>query len=531
MRISKISMAASTVVVALLATACAGEGADKSDGPVEYETDGTFTFAMTGDPGAVNPYTNYQVLSEMSFLAYDSLVYKTPDGEFVSGLAKDWEVGSDLATFTLNEGVTCSDGHELTATDVGDALEYLGDPANGSVLYGSLVPSVPYTVTADDEAGTVEVALDEPFPFLAETIARVPILCPAALEEQDRLDRESIGTGPFTLTEAVPGDHYTFTRRDDYAWGPDGATTEAEGLAKTVTIRVVPNETTAANLLLSGEVNMAFVSGADSQRLDAQGLSSLDARVTNGELWFNQREGRPGSDEAVRRALVAALDLDELASVSTAGEGDRATGMVANVDYPCREDTVEGHLPAFDADDAAAVLEEAGWALDDGVWAKDGEPLEVNLHFTTETEGGVASSELIAERWKELGVDVEISSDSPNASNSVMFESGDFDAYWVGFNLTLPHQIVPFVTGEAPPNGTNFAAIENADYAQLTGDAIRTVGDESCELWNQAEHSLFDRVDVVPVSESVRSYFLSGAEAETDGRLQLPIPTSIRVVK
>ena len=38
------------------------------------------------------------------------------------------------------------------------------------------------------------------------------------------------GTGPFVLEEAVPNDHYTFRARDDYTWGPDGATTDVARL-------------------------------------------------------------------------------------------------------------------------------------------------------------------------------------------------------------------------------------------------------------------------------------------------------------
>ncbi len=38
------------------------------------------------------------------------------------------------------------------------------------------------------------------------------------------------GTGPYVLTEAAPGDHYTYAVRDGYAWGPDGATTDTEGM-------------------------------------------------------------------------------------------------------------------------------------------------------------------------------------------------------------------------------------------------------------------------------------------------------------
>jgi peptide/nickel transport system substrate-binding protein len=531
----RISVAIAGVTVAALAGACGGGGntPGQGSGPAEYETDGTFTLAMTSDPGAVDPYRNVLSLAEMGGLAYDSLVNRTPDGDYVSGLAQEWEVGPDNVSFTLVDGATCSDGSPMTATQVAAALDFVKDPANASILYGLLVPTTPFTVTADDAAGTVDITMDQPFSFLLETIGQVPIMCEEGLANPDRLDKETFGTGPFELTEVVAGDHYTFTRRDDYVWGADGATTDVEGMPKTVVMKIVPNETTAANLLLSGEVNMANILGADRDRLTAQGLVSLDIRSTMGELWFNQREGRVAAEDEVRLALTAALDLDELTAVSTSGNGERATGLVANDGDPCRTNTVEGHLPEFDVDAAATMLDDAGWVLEDGVRTRDGKPLSIDLHYTpSDGEGGVAAAELVAEKWKDLGVEVDLTSDSLNALNSTMFETGDFDAYWAGFKFSLPYQVVPFVSGGLPPaEGTNFTGIDNPDYVELANEAGQTPGAEGCELWNQAEQALFDSADAVPVSDVVAPYFLSGAEAETDGWLHLPIPTSIRVLK
>ena len=51
--------------------------------------------------------------------------------------------------------------------------------------------------------------------------------------------RRHRGTGPYELTEAVPGDHYTYQIRDGYTWGPNGATTAEEGMPDTVVMKIV----------------------------------------------------------------------------------------------------------------------------------------------------------------------------------------------------------------------------------------------------------------------------------------------------
>ncbi|WP_433512272.1 ABC transporter substrate-binding protein [Nonomuraea sp. CA-143628] len=526
----------SVLIAATLTTglaACSGGQAGVGGKPVEYADHGTFTFTLPSDPGVVDPYRNIASLGEMGSLAYDPLINVTPEGEIVSGLAEKWQADENTATFTLRSGVTCSDGTPLTASHVVKAFDYLKDPKNQSPLYGLLVPTTPFTATADDSARTVRVKMKSPFALLLQTLGRVPVICPKGVEDAKLLEKSSAGTGPFVLSEIVRGDHYTFTLREGYAWGPGGVRNDVPGTPAKIVAKVVPNETTAANLVLSGEVNMALVAGADRDRLVARKLAHFDVSATLGELWFNQRDGRPGADQQVRRALTAALDLDELARVSTSGKGKRANGLVANDAQPCAADTVTGILPATDPRQAAALLEEAGWSAGaNGARAKDGKPLKLDLHYSTnDGEGNIAAAELVAQKWKALGAEVKLTGDDLNALNRAMFETGDFDVYWAGFKLNLPHQIVPFATGGMPPQGQNFVGIKNAAYEKLVEQAGRTAGEAGCKLWNDAEKALFQSADVVPVSESEVPYFLNKAEARTEGWLQLPIPTSIRVLR
>ena len=135
------------------------------------------------------------------------------------------------------------------------------------------------------------------------------------------------GTGPFVLEEAVANDHYTFSAREDYTWGPDGATSELPGFPSEVVVRIIANESTAANLLLSGEVDVATIAGADRQRVENEGYFVTEKQAIVGEFFFNQMEGLPTADVAVRQALMGAVDLQELMSVQTSGQrcaGNRA---------------------------------------------------------------------------------------------------------------------------------------------------------------------------------------------------------------
>ena len=89
----------------------------------------------------------------------------------------------------------------------------------------------------------------------------------------------------------------------------------------TVVVRIVENPSTAANLLLTGDVNAAAVTGPDAQRLEQEDLFDVDTAVLLGEMWFNHAEARPAADPAVRTALAQAVDLAQLQQVLTAGQG------------------------------------------------------------------------------------------------------------------------------------------------------------------------------------------------------------------
>ncbi|MEV4895568.1 ABC transporter substrate-binding protein [Nonomuraea sp. NPDC055795] len=520
------------LVSVALATGCAG-ASPPGGGGLTWAEDGTFTFAVPADQGILDPYRNLLPLGEMGSLAYDPLVNVTPEGKVVSGLATSWKADAETATFTLKKGITCSDGSPLTPSTVARVFGYLKNPKNQSPMYGLLVPSTPFEVSADDAAGTVKVTMKKPFALLVETLGRVPIVCDRGMDDPKILETTSAGSGPFVLTKVVRGDHYTFTRRDGYTWGPDGAANDAPGTPATIVVKVVPNETTRANLLLSGEINMAGVGGPDRDRLQARKLERYDVSTILGELWYNQRDGRPGADPLVRQALTAALDLDELTRVSTTGTGRRAGSLVANLAQPCAADSATGHLPAADPGRAAALLDQAGWVkAADGTRARNGRKLLMDLHYSpSEGEGSVAATELVAKRWQAAGVTVKLTADDPAALSRTMFESGDFDAYWAGFKFDLPSHILPWASGEVPPKGQNFAGIDNPDFVKLAAKAAATTGAAGCKLWNEAERALFKAADVVPISIAQQPYYLHKAKAATEGWLQQPIPTSIRVLR
>ncbi|MFF2502561.1 ABC transporter substrate-binding protein [Streptomyces sp. NPDC058067] len=523
--------AAITSVVALTVSACGGtsqSGQDRTANqkPVEGKT---FTMAIGTDPGALDPaMTVLAVALDMDRYLYDSLINLDDTGKPIAGLAEKWEATTTTASFTLRKGITCADGTPLTASDVAANIGFIGDPANKSPMAGiAIAPGT--KATADDAARKITITSGAPDAFLLRNAGGLPIVCGKGVTDRQALAKGKYGTGMFTMTEIVPNDHYTLTRRKDYAWGPGKWRREQPGLPEKVVFRVIQNTTTAANLLLSGELNGARITGQDQQRLRAQKLFHGEQVVPMGEMFFNQAPGRAGADPAVRRALVQALDLPQIGKVLTGSSGAPSRGLVTTEPRACSGDSVSGKLPAFDVAAAKAGLDAAGWKPGaDGVRVKDGKRLALTAIYGTQAGPTMApSAELMQQSWKAAGAEVTLKGlDSPGTSQ-VLFNTGEWDISLAPLTLVLPSQAVPFVSGPKPPAGTNFAHIANKRYTALAAQAAHMPGDSGCATWLAAEAALIERLDVVPYVNSVVPTF--GSDARFKVRFGSVEPSSIRM--
>ena len=517
--------------VALTLTACGGTGTGAPSGGQKYADGKTFTMVLGSDPGNLDPhFTSLASTLQTDRFLYDSLVNIDAGGKMVAGLAERWEATTTSAKYVLRKGVTCSDGTPLTATVVAENISFVGDPKNASSRMGVYVPPGA-SATADDATGTVTVTSPAPSSFLDRTVGGLQIVCDKGMKDRNLLKQGASGTGMFTLTEVVANDHYTMTRRKDYAWGPGEWKTEQAGLPDKVILKVVANETTAANLLLNNQANAALIVGPDRQRLQGAKLFQREVVATLGELWYNQKAGLPGADEAVRRALTQALNLTELGQVLTSGSGKPPTGLVAPGLGPCEQNTVGDNLPKHDPSAAKSALDAAGWAPGaGGIRTKGGKKLMIALYYPTSIGSGMqAGAELAQKVWGEVGVEVTLKAVSDAEIGTVIVGGqGSWDVTILPLNVTLPSEPVPFLSGPSAPNGVNFANIQNSGYTTNVQAASAVSGPAGCDKWAAAEVSLFQHVDMVPFVNSAVPTFAKGAEFElTGGGLS---PQSVRML-
>ncbi|MGW8483369.1 ABC transporter substrate-binding protein [Microbacterium sp. NPDC055903] len=516
-------VAAVVGVTALALTGCAGGGEPAGAGAVENAS-----IAIAADPGSLNPITNAtQAGQEISAYLYETLMSFAHGKDAEGLLAESWTESTTEVSFVLKEGIVCTDGSELTASDVKASFDYAADPETASPYSGVYFPAEGLTVEADDASRTVTFTSAQPQSFLLSNIGQMPVVCAAGVADPASLDTTPVGTGIYALEDSSPGQTYTLALRDDYTWGPGDVTSDTEGLPKTVELEVVDTEPTRANMLLSSEVNVAEVGGTDRDRLESGDLFTIDVPARPGLMFFNQADGRPTNDLLVREGIAAGIDRDEVASVSTGGRGELMTSLVSSFTAVCVGADATTSLIGFDADAAAASLDEAGWVLGaDGVREKDGAKLALSFVYpSTEAQSVVAGIELIQQQLGEIGVEV---TPSPSSSyTDVIFQGGDWDLIWAPISTTLPSTWAGILSGDFPPNGGNWTYNTNQEFFDLTAEAQQLAGEESCEAWTAAQASAIGNLEVMPFAESTSTLYGAGVEFEvtTNGLL---IPTSLR---
>ncbi len=441
---------------------------------------------------------------------YDFLLAFDNSGKIVPYLAQSWNVTPTSITFTLRKDALCGDGTPVTPTVVKNSLQRLIDSkasANGQAWGPG-----PYTVAADDGANTVTFTVGTPnsdliygFSYAAAGL-ETGIVCPAGIANPKLMDTQPAGSGPYKLGEAVAGDHFTWALRPEYTWGPFGITAKTAGVPETVIYRVVANNTTAANLFLTGGLDVGTMDGPDVARLAAE-KSLTQQTIYNylaTPLIFNELPGRPGADETIRRALITAIDPNAFMQAATRGLGKLSPSLLTPA-ANCFDPTTASLAPTPSVDGARSILQGAGWSLVNGKLTKNGQALTLKLVNESSIPAG---TEYLQSVWNQMGATV-VASNTDLSTYVKALVAGDFDVTYLPGATPLPSAgpSAPRVSGPFPPQGTNFGRIADPVLVQEAGAAQASVGAESCTHWVSFQQELWKHWHVLPLFASAAQWF------------------------
>jgi len=276
---------------------------------------GTLTFASYAPVASLDP-TKTQPAgaaggTEMAAI-YDLLVrYDAASHTYEPQLAKSLTASEDYLTWTLvlREGVTFSDGTPLDAEAVVASTNRFNQRrgANSELFMAGVKNFV-----ATDES-TVVYTMNQPwseFPALLNQGHGMVV----GMASDGGEKFTPIGAGAFTLDRLVAGTELVLKARPEYWNGKPHL-----DAIKFVDIK---DDQPKIDALESGGVQMAYLRSpatVDAAKTDFTGYFETVSLMEVGQI--NNREGRPGSDVRVRKAMALAIDPEVINQRAMQGLG------------------------------------------------------------------------------------------------------------------------------------------------------------------------------------------------------------------
>ena len=357
-------------------------------------------------------------------MLYEGLVNITADG-FEGCLAESWDVSEDgkVYTFHIRPGVLFSDGEKCDAYAIKanfDAILENKDRHTWLEMMNLLVG-----VSAPDE-DTFVIEMSEPYyPMLTELACIRPfaMISPNCMIDGSTMNGVNgyIGTGPYVLTDFVTDEYAVFERNENY-WG------EAPAIQK-ITVKVIPDNQTRIMALENEEIDLIFGKNmldadAISQYVDSDRFTvSLSDPTSTRHIVLNTTHDILG-DTAVRKALQHATNRQAISEGIFYGLEPAADTLYSPTVPYCDVD-LEPY--AYDTEEAARLLDEAGWVMgSDGGRSKNGQKLELDLLYNSDSVTEKTISEYLQSEYLKLGISLNIHGEEEQSYRDNM-KAGNFD--------------------------------------------------------------------------------------------------------
>jgi peptide/nickel transport system substrate-binding protein len=453
-----------------------------------------------------------------SFFGYDRLVALGPGGNVVPYLAKSWDVTPSSITFHLRTDAKCPDGSKITPIVVLNSFaRFLNVPKQLNQLPTLFGPG-PYHMKADRYKGTFTFSTETPNRNMLYgfTQSFSSIICPAGLKalaaDPTALQTAQYGSGPYQMTEYVPGDHVTFVKRPGWTWGPPGTNTKL--MPDKVIMKVVSDETTAANLMLTNGLDLSTVTGPDAVRM-VQAAQSHQVQFKAAKqyqtfgLAFNMAPGRPLQNAALRHALFLAIDTKAAAAASWPGTNVWSPSFFVP-GGACYDPNTKNLLPKPNLTAAKQVLTSAGFTYQ-GNNLIDPQGNQVSLRFIAITVL-LPAADLVANAIRSLGINLDYLFTATSAfTQSYLARNFDITTAGRQIGYNAPGVQVLFFSGALPPQGSNTPAVGYGDaaYANAAAQGLQTLGAESCKNFFQFQELQLKNAYWLPIAAPVTDWFAS----------------------
>lgn len=406
-------------------------------------------------------------------------------------------------TYTLKEGVLWSDGEPFTAEDVRFTWQFITDTTAATTTIATYEIIDDIEVTDDT---TLTIRFKQPTPGWSAPFSTgfggqiLPKHLLDGLTGTAARDAEfnlsPIGTGPYKLVEFKPGDTVLYEINENYR-DPD------KPYFKEVEFKGGGDATSAARAALqSGETDWAWNLQVEKSLLEGfegsevgtllsspgTGVERIVVNFADPDTEVDGARSEPStehpymSDLRVRQAFAMATDRETIANELYGPAGIATANLLVAPERFVSPNTSF----IFDPDEAAALLDEAGWTGDPR--SKDGVEMSI-VYQATINPVRQKTQEICKQTWEELGIPTEI-----RAIDAGVFFSSDpgnpdtYSHFYADFQMDTNGPSSPYPVSYLSLYKSEDPAVDLAQKSnQWSGsNANRWVSEEFNELYRAA---------------------------------------------
>ena len=406
-----LSLISAVLCLCMVLSACGGPANNDPSSSISESQGGdntqdkTLTIATMTETTTLSPLYMGVYNYSMCTMLYETLL-KYEDGEVKGNLAESYSFNEDgtVMTLTLRQGITFHDGTPFNAEAVKKNLDFMHSNPQYMACPGiydieSVEATDEYTVTITYPHPYYGYAYDFCWPDVGG------MQSPNQIVEGDfQTVQGYAGTGPYIYEEYVSGEYTRFVRNENY-WGEQPYYDE-------VIVKYIPDASARLQALQSGEIDLIYGSAlltwddyqqATSLPNIAGAVAESDSKTRN--LVLNASGVL--SDLKVREAVAYAIDKETLSEGLTYGEETPADHLFPDgIPYTDVELNV---VRTYDPEKANALLDEAGWVLNEstGIREKDGQALSLKYTYDSGDALNKSLATAVKSQLAAVGINVE----------------------------------------------------------------------------------------------------------------------------
>lgn len=413
---------------------------------------GKIVFGESGGFDSLNPFiVKGAAPAGVSLLTIETLLGRSYDEPFslygVLAESVDTDDARTYVEFTLREGARFSDGSPVSVEDVIWSFEKLG--VEGSPRYAGAWKKIAKAEKTGDRSVKFTFAeVDRELPLI---LGLRPILQMAQWEGKDFTAttlEPPIGSGPYLVAAFEPGRFISFKKNPDW-WGEDLPFYSGQHNFDEVRYEYFGDGGVVFEAFKAGEITSYRESNPVKWKTNYDFPAVLAGDVVKSEIPHQRPSGIEGfvfntrkpifADWRVREALIDAFNFELVNQTLNGGADPRiatyfgnselgaaadqlADGKVLELLTPFKDQLLPGALegyalPVSDGSEAnranlrkaTALLEEAGWTVQDGV-LKDaaGVPFAFEILLVNGADDMISAANIYIEALKRLGIEAKL---------------------------------------------------------------------------------------------------------------------------